>query len=37
MRNANYNGTVAGGATTTFGFVANGSSTPTPTVSCRTP
>jgi endo-1,4-beta-xylanase len=37
VRNANYNGTVAGGATTTFGFVANGSSTPTPTVSCRTP
>ena len=37
VRNANYNGTLAGNATTTFGFVANGSSTPTPTVSCRTP
>jgi endo-1,4-beta-xylanase len=37
VRNANYNGTLAGNGSTTFGFVANGSSTPTPTVTCRTP
>ena len=35
--NANYNGTIAGNGSTTFGFVANGSSTPAPTVGCHTP
>jgi cellulase/cellobiase CelA1 len=34
VRNANYNGTIAGNGSTTFGFTANGPSTPTPTVSC---
>ena len=37
VRNAPFNGTVAPNGTTTFGFVANGPSTPTPTVSCTTP
>jgi acetylxylan esterase len=37
VRNAPYNGTIPGNGTTTFGFVANGPSTPTPTVSCSTP
>ena len=37
VRNAPYNGTIPGSGTTTFGFVANGPSTPTPTVSCSTP
>jgi len=37
VRNAPYNGTIAGNGTTVFGFVANGNSTPTPTVSCTSP
>jgi acetylxylan esterase len=37
VRNAPYNGTIPGNGTTTFGFVANGPSTPAPTVSCSTP
>jgi endo-1,4-beta-xylanase len=37
VKNASYNGTLAGNGSTTFGFVANGSSTPAPTTSCRTP
>jgi endo-1,4-beta-xylanase len=37
VRNAPYNGTIAGNGTTMFGFVANGNSTPTPTVSCTSP
>jgi endo-1,4-beta-xylanase len=37
VKNAPYNGTIAGGQTTTYGFVANGPSTPTPSVSCSTP
>jgi hypothetical protein len=34
VRNASYNGSIAGGATRTFGYVANGSSTATPTLGC---
>lgn len=37
VTNASYNGTVAPGANTTFGFTANGSSTPTPTLTCTSP
>jgi poly(3-hydroxybutyrate) depolymerase len=38
VRNANYNGTLAANATTTFGFVATGgSSTPPGNVSCASP
>jgi endo-1,4-beta-xylanase len=34
VRNAPYNGTIGGSGSTTFGFVANGTSTPTPTTGC---
>ncbi|WP_307867919.1 lytic polysaccharide monooxygenase auxiliary activity family 9 protein [Umezawaea beigongshangensis] len=34
VANAPYNGTVGGGASTTFGFNANGTSTAAPTLSC---
>lgn len=37
VRNTPYNGTLAGGGTTTFGFVATGPSTPAPLLSCSTP
>ncbi|WP_344126571.1 cellulose binding domain-containing protein, partial [Luedemannella flava] len=37
VKNAPYNGTVAGNGSTTFGFVANGSSSTAPTVSCTSP
>jgi endo-1,4-beta-xylanase len=37
VRNAPYNGTIAGNGSTVFGFVANGPSTPAPTVSCASP
>jgi cellulase/cellobiase CelA1 len=37
VRNADYNGTVGGGASTSFGFTANGSSASTPSVSCASP
>jgi poly(hydroxyalkanoate) depolymerase family esterase len=34
VRNASYNGSIAGGGTRTFGYVANGSSAGTPTLGC---
>ncbi|GAA1797571.1 cellulose binding domain-containing protein [Luedemannella flava] len=37
VRNAPYNGSLAGGASTTFGFVANGNGASTPSVSCTSP
>jgi endo-1,4-beta-xylanase len=37
VRNANYNGTIAGNGSTVFGFVAGGNSTPAPTTGCATP
>ena len=36
VRNASYNGSVAAGASTTFGFLANGSPS-TPTLTCTSP
>jgi endo-1,4-beta-xylanase len=37
VKNAPYNGTIAGSGTTTFGFVANGSSATAPSVGCTSP
>lgn len=37
VRNAPYNGSLGGGQSTTFGFVANGNGSATPTVSCTSP
>ncbi|GAA1828739.1 M4 family metallopeptidase [Luedemannella flava] len=37
VKNAAYNGTLTGGASTTFGFTANGSSASTPSVTCASP
>jgi lysophospholipase L1-like esterase len=38
VRNASYNGTVAGSGSTTFGYVANGNGTATPTnIGCTSP
>jgi hypothetical protein len=34
VTNASFNGSLAAGASTTFGFTANGSSTPSPTLTC---
>jgi O-glycosyl hydrolase len=34
VRNADYNGAVAPGASTTFGFIGSGSSTPVPVLTC---
>ncbi|WP_169943872.1 lytic polysaccharide monooxygenase [Microbispora sp. H11081] len=36
VRNMNYNGSIGAGASTTFGFLANGSSGGTPTLTCST-
>jgi len=37
VKNASYNGTVAPGASTSFGFTANGGSSPATNVSCTSP
>ena len=38
VRNATYNGTLGANATTTFGYTATGSSTPTPSgITCTSP
>ena len=37
VKNASYNGSLGGGASTSFGFVANGNSSSTPSVSCSSP
>jgi len=37
VKNAPYNGSIGGGGSTTFGFVANGNSAATPSVSCTSP
>jgi len=37
VKNAPYNGSLAAGASTSFGFTAGGSSSPPPTVSCSVP
>ena len=37
VRNLSWNGTLGSGATTTFGFLANGPSTTVPTVTCTSP
>jgi cellulase/cellobiase CelA1 len=34
VKNVSYNGSLGAGASTTFGFLANGSSSGTPTLSC---
>jgi len=36
VRNASYNGSIAAGASTTFGFTANGAAA-TPTATCTSP
>jgi len=37
VRNAPYNGSIGANGTTTFGYVANGNSASTPTLSCTSP
>ena len=37
VTNASYNGAIAAGGNTTFGFTGSGPSTPTPTVTCSSP
>jgi chitin-binding protein len=37
VRNLSWNGTLGSGATTTFGFLANGPSTTVPAVTCTSP
>jgi cellulase/cellobiase CelA1 len=37
FKNAAWNGSVAGGQTTSFGFLGSGSSTPAPTATCTIP
>jgi cellulase/cellobiase CelA1 len=36
VKNVSYNGSVSAGASTTFGFLANGSGSGTPTLTCST-
>ena len=37
VKNAAYNGSLGGNASTTFGFVANGNGSAAPSVSCTSP
>jgi hypothetical protein len=37
VTNASYNGAIAAGGNTTFGFTGSGPSTPTPTLTCSSP
>jgi hypothetical protein len=37
VKNADYNGSVAAGASTGFGFIGSGPATPAPTPSCTSP